>query len=94
MRCFNLTDIETPELKSRGLVNMTLAVRMHLIEPGSSVEVSDDELSRRDAQHYVAVGALAVDSPPPSYILARERAQQALPPTEIPIPALRIRRKS
>ena len=93
MRCFNLTDIETPELASRGLVNMTLAVRIHLIAPGASVEVSDDEASRRDAQHYVAVGAMAVDTLPPSYVLARDQRQRALPPTNTPEPALRVRRK-
>lgn len=73
MKCYNLTDVETPELKRRGLLNCVLAVRTVLIPPGEFAEVPDDATSRRDAQNYVKVGALAIDRPPLAYNVAKAR---------------------
>jgi len=77
MKCFNITDAETPELRARKLVNTTLAVHSILIPPGESADVPDDEVSRQDAASYVLVGALAVDTLPPAYALHKERERRA-----------------
>ena len=77
MRLFNLTDIPTAQLECHNLVNKTLAVRAALISPGDSVETDDDVLTRRDAAHYVTLGALAVDVLPPAYAVAKDRLQRA-----------------
>lgn len=79
MRCYNLTDVETPELKSRGLVNCVLAVRAVLIKPGESAEVPDDATSRRDAENYVKVGALSIDSLPLAYSVTKARMKPPEP---------------
>lgn len=79
MKCFNITDVETEELKKRGLVRTTLAVHGILIAPGESAEVPDDELSKRDAKGYVEVKALAVDELPASYVVAKSRTGRPAP---------------
>jgi hypothetical protein len=91
MKCFNLTDVETSELKRRGLVNVTLAIRSVLLPPGASSEVPDDEYSRRDASHYVSIGALAVDVLPSWYVLKKE---QANPPAPVVVPTPPRRKKN
>ena len=53
MKCFNLTDVETPDLQKRGFVNRLLVVRGVLIKPGESAEVPEDVLSRRDVEGFV-----------------------------------------
>jgi len=90
MRCFNLTDVETPELRQRGLVNVPLAVRSVLIPPGEVREVPDDTLARRAVASYVSIGALSVDVLPPAYALRKDRD---LKPGKVPEKALRVRRK-
>ena len=85
MKCFNLTDVATPELKKRGLVNATLAVRSVIIKPGESAEVPDDHVSRRDAAGYVAAGAIAIDSVPVAYSVQKSRTQKAAP-NQVPPP--------
>lgn len=84
MKCFNLTDVETTELKKRGLLNCVLAVRAVLIKPGEWAEVPDDAISRRDAENYVKVGALAINTTPISYNVARTRSQSAPAPAAAP----------
>lgn len=71
--CYNITDVETPELKNKRLVGATLALRNVLISPGGSAEVPDDEMSRRDIKCYVDLGAIAVDVLPAEYVLAKGR---------------------
>ncbi|NBO64656.1 MAG: hypothetical protein EBU88_07400 [Acidobacteria bacterium] len=73
MKCYNLTDVETPELKKRGLVNRVLAVRSVLIPPGGCADVPEDATSRRDADNYVKVGALAIDDLPIAYSVTKAR---------------------
>ena len=77
MKLFNITDVSTPQLEQRGLVNMTLALRGALVAPGEMVEVPGDELTVRDAQSYVSIGAMAINDLPPGYILAKEKQKQA-----------------
>lgn len=91
MKCFNLTDVETEELKSRGLVNMTLVVRSVVIHPGEFAEVPEDSLHRAAASGYVSLGALSVEVLPPAYVLRKERMQKVVVPVA---PMARVRRSS
>lgn len=78
MKVFNLTDIETPILKSRGLVGVPIAVGSTLIAPGGEAEVGDTEMIRRDIVCFTAPGALSVGVRPPAYLVAQsERASRA-----------------
>jgi hypothetical protein len=79
MKCYNITDVETPELKKRGLVNCVLAVRAVLIKPGECVEIPDDATSRRDAENYIKAGALALERLPLEYNMAKARMRQPIP---------------
>jgi hypothetical protein len=77
VKLFNLTDVPTPALTQQGLANQTLVVRSSIIQPGEWVDAADDAATRRDAAHYVGLGALAVDQLPPAYVVAKERLQRA-----------------
>lgn len=81
MKCFNLTDVETPDLLARGLVNVVLVVRTTAIKPGESAEVAEDSTSRRDVANYVKVGALAVESLPITYVVQKNRLTRS--PVEV-----------
>lgn len=73
IRCYNLTDIETPDLKRRGLVNQTIAVRSTLIRPGESKDLPDDATTQRDLRTYREVGVVAIDQLPLEYAAAKGR---------------------
>lgn len=73
MKCYNLTDIETPELKKRGLVNKTIAVGSVLIRPGESAEVSDNAVVRQAVKSY-GDSVIAVDRIPVAYVAAKSHA--------------------
>jgi len=73
MKCYNLTDIETPELKKRGLVNKTIAVGPVLIRPGESAEVSDNAVVRQAVKSY-GDSVIAVDRIPVAYAAAKSHA--------------------
>lgn len=77
VKCYNLTDVETPELRNRHLVGATIAVRTVLIPPGGSAEVPDDPMARRDIDSYVALGALSVDTLPLHYVIAKGQELKA-----------------
>lgn len=72
VKVYNLTDVSTPQLEQRGLVNKTLAVYDKLIEPGEEAEIDADNLiAMRDANHYAEFKALAIKEVPHEYVLAR-----------------------
>ena len=77
VRVYNLTDLETPELKSRGLVNQTIAVRSVLIRPGESKEVADDAITMRDLKGYREIGVVSVDVLPVEYATMKSRLATA-----------------
>jgi hypothetical protein len=79
MKVFNLTDVETPKLRQFHLVAHTIAVGRALIAPGESADVSMDEFKwvRTEVQRLVTLGALAIDSLPAAYTLAK---QNKVPP--------------
>jgi len=73
MKLFNLTDIETPELRRRGWVNLPLVVGTALVAPGGEAEVADTPMTRRDLAGFVGPGAIAVGARPPEYAVAKEK---------------------
>lgn len=75
MKLFNLTDVETPELRRRGWVNLPLVVGTALIAPGGEAEVADTETVRRALASFTGPGALAVGARPPEYVVAKARRQ-------------------
>lgn len=77
MKVFNLTDIPTKSLEQYGLVNQHIVVGRALLSPGESVAVADNAITRNGLQHYVSVGAVAVDSLPPSYVIQKDKASSA-----------------
>ncbi len=72
MKVFNLTDVETEVLKSRGLVQQHIAVAGRMIVPGEYVEVEDTPVVRANILHLVQVGALSIDALPPPYLQERK----------------------
>lgn len=85
VRVYNLTDIETPELKRRGLVNQTIAVRSVLIRPGETKELAADAITMRDLKGYQDVGVVSVDVLPVEYATMKSRlASSKKPPAAAP----------
>lgn len=78
MKLFNLTDIETPALKTRGWLGVPITIGRTVISPGEEVDVGDTEIIRRDLLCFTVQGAIAVGARPPAYLLAQaERASRA-----------------
>jgi hypothetical protein len=73
VRLFNLTDVETPGLKDRGQINITVSGRGFAVPPGESREVVITEGNRQSIQHAVSAGLLSVDNLPASYMLLKGR---------------------
>jgi hypothetical protein len=53
------------------MVNVPLVVGNALIPPGGEASIGDTPMVRRDVMAYTQVMALAVDSLPPSYMVAK-----------------------
>lgn len=89
MKVFNLTDVETPALKQRGLCQQTFAVGKALVGPGQSAEVDEAYLAHLGPglQQLVSLGAAAVGQPPVAYRLAKEKMPPPPPPAPDPEPA-------
>lgn len=73
MLVFNLTDVSTPGLEQRDLVNKTLAVYDTLLGPGEVKSIEGTDIATRDAKHYEGLGALAIGRLPPAYVTAKAR---------------------
>jgi hypothetical protein len=78
---FNLTDVETPALLSRGLVNATVSVRGVVIQPGESADVPGGN----QAKWLIGAGAISVGEPPKEYLEAKAK-MVSQKPTEVPPP--------
>lgn len=77
MRVYNLTDVPTPALQQRNLVNRHLVVGNRMSNPGEYVDVEDTPSMRARLRSVVELGALALDTLPPRYVMQRQRASQA-----------------
>ena len=73
MRLFNLTDVETPQLKELGLSNTALLVGRHIVPPGEVVELPGASFTMESCRHFVGVGAMSLDVLPPAYVVAKEQ---------------------
>ena len=69
---YNLTDVATPDLEHRRLLNAHFAVGQHIVAPGSSVSVPDSATVRANVDLLVRVGALSLGSVPASYERAKK----------------------
>ena len=89
MKVFNLTDVETPSLKQRGLLGQSIAVGDKLLAPGGEADVDEETLTRvrPELQHMVGLGTLALGEPPAEYKVAKEKAKKpvAQPEPEAPV---------
>lgn len=77
MKVFNLTDVATKTLERHGLVRQHIAVGTRIVDPGEYVEVEDTAEMRHRLSHLVTMGALSIDSLPPTYSKARGAAEAA-----------------
>lgn len=64
MRVRNISNKPTAELKSRGLLNATVALGGNLLAPGEVADVSDVERGSATFQRLVTVGVLVEDNTP------------------------------
>lgn len=67
VRLFNLTDVPTPELESRGLVNVPLIVGRTILAPGEEVHLELDGFTQPHVDEYVRLGAMSAGELPASY---------------------------
>lgn len=73
MKVFNLTDVETPQLKQLGKVNDTFVVGRLTLAPGQSDITTDDAMTRDHLADYVMKGMAAINTLPPAYVVAKEK---------------------
>ena len=78
MKVYNLTDVETPVLVQRGLVNQHIVVGKCMVNPGEFAEVVDTAHVRGKLGYLLTVGAVSIDLVPPNYVRAK---QSAIPTT-------------
>lgn len=69
MKVFNLTDVSTDVLEQYQMLNHTIEVGGQSVGPGASIEVDEPEAQLRSRlEHFLAIGAVALDSPPEKYL--------------------------
>ena len=86
MKVFNLTDVETPLLKQRGLGSQHIAVGDKLLAPGTDADIDDATLERTrpELQRMVSLGTLALGEVPADYKAAKEKATKKAPAAPAP----------
>jgi len=72
MKVFNISDVETKQLKQRGLVGHAVVVGKKLLSPGESVEIDKSDLA--PLQELVDFGVLSFGAPPKGYVPAAKSA--------------------
>ena len=77
MKCFNITDVETPNLKGRNMVNVTVVLGGRSIAPGQCVELPDVPPLMQRVSLYEKAGVVAVDEVPDSYVAIRAKMAAA-----------------
>lgn len=73
MIVYNLTDVPTKVLEAQHLVGQSIVVGKELISPGESKEVEDTPHMRTTLEHFLTMGAVAIDTMPPPYVLAKSK---------------------
>lgn len=79
MKVYNLTDVSTPHLEQRKLVNQHIAIGDRLANPGEFVEVADTPELRASLEYLLQVGAVSIDGMPPPYVQARSAKTESGP---------------
>lgn len=83
MKVFNLTDVETPQLRRQGLVGVPIKVDGVIIAPGTCGEVRDTSANRKYLQQsFVGRSAIALDRVPKGYTgtAGQEKETPVTPP--------------
>ena len=88
MKVFNLTDVETRQLRHQGLVGCSIKDLFGVVvRPGACVECRDTTANRKHLQqNYVVRGALAIDKPPVSY--TGSAGKESSKPPSLPRPTI------
>jgi hypothetical protein len=73
VKVFNLTDVSTPVLETRGLVNKGIVVGREIAEPGGYKEVIDSPRERKKLHFFLQIGAVSIDKPTPPYLAAKAK---------------------
>lgn len=76
MTVYNLTDVETPQLKKLGKVNSTFVVGRITLAPGQKSPTEDDPMTRQHVGPYVKDGMASINVLPPAYVVAKQKMQQ------------------
>lgn len=84
MKIYNLTDVQTPALIQRGLVNVKIKVGPEVISPGSWAEVPDSQEVRSKLSQYEGLGALSRVAP--SHSAPPKAPEASLPEAEAVAP--------
>jgi hypothetical protein len=79
MKVFNITDVETPILKQRGLINQTLVVGRVAVKPGESADIQDEPHLVAQVEGYEQIGAMARDQLPAEYAVTKARGSTPAP---------------
>lgn len=79
MRIFNLTDVHTDQLKKAEMCDKPVVFCRQVINPGEAVEVTVPERQKQALQQLVRMGVLAVDAPPPQYVVKKTHQKQMDP---------------
>lgn len=77
MTIYNITDVETPQLKAAGKVNTTFVVGRVTLAPGQKAPTDDDPMTRQHVGPYVKDGMAAINVLPPAYVVAKQKQASA-----------------
>lgn len=88
MKVFNLTHVETRQLRYQGLVGCPIRDKFGvIIKPGECKEVRGTPENRKYLmQHFVVRGAVALDQPPKGYTFDVGEAESPKPAPSSPAP--------
>ena len=75
MKVYNLTDVATETLERYGMMNQHFAVERRQVGPGVLGEGWDTPQGSHSHEHLVDIGALSIDSLPPTYVVSRTQAE-------------------
>jgi hypothetical protein len=93
VKVFNISDVETKQLKQRGLVSHSVVIGKQLLAPGASADVPDDVVQHKleGLNELVEFGVIALNTPPRGYAA---KAPEAEPAKEEEKPVMSMRSKS
>lgn len=75
MKIFNLTDFPTDEMRAGGQDNIPVVFARRVINPGTFVEIEEEDSILEALRGYVAAGILSRDVLPPAYVVRKQRGR-------------------